>query len=87
MKAVVLEILAVVGSLKLKVIVGNEGINTPSGFSHLSTGYPTDAFGISSFTEVDDISTVVLVFQLIAELKDYTALEGPFEVLIKLSLH
>ena len=47
----------------------------------------TDGSGISCLTEVNGVSTVVLVLELIAELDDNPALEWPLEVAIKFSSH
>ena len=87
MKAVILEVLAVVGWVEVEIIVGNESGRAQPSFSSVSSCHLTNALGICCLTEVNDVSMVVLVLKLIAELDDNTTLEWPFEVIIKLSLH
>ena len=87
MKTVILEVLAVVGRVEVEVIVGNESMTAQATFSYFSSGHSTDDFSICCLTEVNGVSTVVLVLELIAELDDNTTLEWPLEVVIELSSH
>ena len=87
MKTVVFEVLSVVGWVEVEVIVGNEGRTAPPTSSSVPSGHLTDDFGICCVTEVNGVSTVELVLELIAEPDDDMTLERPFEVIIKLSSH
>ena len=87
MKTVILEVLAVDGSVEVEVIVGNEGITAQTTFSSHSMGDSTNDFYVCCLTKRNGVSTVVFVFQLVVELNDYMTLEWPFEVVIELSLH
>jgi len=85
MKTVILEVPAVVDWVEFEVSVGNEGMLAPPSFSSVPSCHSTDDFDIRYLTEVNGVSMVVLVLELIAELDDNTTSEWPFEVVIKLS--
>ena len=85
MKAVILEVLAVVGWVEVEIIVGNESGRAQPSFSSVSSCHSTDDSGICCLTEVNGVSMVVRVLELITELDDNTTSEWPFEVVIKLS--
>jgi len=87
MKTIVLEVVAVVGWVEVEVIVGNECMTAPPTFCSVSSGHSTDDFVICCLTEVNGVSMVELVLELIAEPDDDMTLEWPFEVIIKLSSH
>jgi len=87
MKTVILQLLSVFGWVEVEVIVGNEGRRAPPTFCSVSSGHSTDDFGICCLTEVNGVSMVELVLELIAELDDNTTLERPFEDVIELSSH
>ena len=79
MKKVILEVLAVVSSSEVEFLVGNECMTAPPTSSYVSSGHSTDDFGICCLTEVNGVSTVELVLELIAEPDDNITLEWPYE--------